>query len=205
MAGPVFWLMEDSPKVLRFYRDWIAEAPDELMTIVIHRKAPPLDFVPAGAARPARRRRRGLLRRPGRGRRARAQAAASSSGRRCSTCASRSPTSSTSRCSTRPIPHGRWYYMRACDVAELTDEVIDITVEHAMRIRSPRDRVPDLADGRRGGARAATTRPRSRAAAPAIHVQPHQRDRGARGLRRGARSGRATSGRRSRPTTWAST
>ena len=35
------------------------------------------------------------------------------------------------------FPHGRWYYMRACDVAELTDEVIDITVEHSMRIRSP--------------------------------------------------------------------
>ena len=28
--------------MLRFYRDWIAEAPDDLMTIVIHRKAPPL-------------------------------------------------------------------------------------------------------------------------------------------------------------------
>ena len=35
------------------------------------------------------------------------------------------------------FPHGRWYYMRACDVAELTDDVIDITVEHSMRIRSP--------------------------------------------------------------------
>ncbi len=46
MAGPVFWRMEDSPQVLRFYRDWIAEAPDDLMTIVIHRKAPPLDFIP---------------------------------------------------------------------------------------------------------------------------------------------------------------
>jgi hypothetical protein len=34
-------------------------------------------------------------------------------------------------------PHGRWYYMRACDVAELSDEVIEITVEHGRRIRSP--------------------------------------------------------------------
>jgi hypothetical protein len=32
---------------------------------------------------------------------------------------------------------GWWYYMRACDVAELTDDVIDIAVEHSMRIRSP--------------------------------------------------------------------
>ena len=47
MAGPVFWRMEDAPQVLRFYRDWIADAPDDLMTIVIHRKAPPLDFIPA--------------------------------------------------------------------------------------------------------------------------------------------------------------
>ena len=46
LAGPVFWPMEQSPKVLRFYRDWVADAPDELMTIVVHRKAPPLPFVP---------------------------------------------------------------------------------------------------------------------------------------------------------------
>jgi len=35
------------------------------------------------------------------------------------------------------FPHGRWYYMRACDVAELTNDIIDITVEHSMQIRSP--------------------------------------------------------------------
>jgi hypothetical protein len=33
--------------------------------------------------------------------------------------------------------HGWWYYFRACDVAELTDEVIDVTVDYAARIRSP--------------------------------------------------------------------
>ena len=47
LAGPIFWPMEQSGEVLRFYRDWVAEAPDELMTIVVHRKAPPLPFVPA--------------------------------------------------------------------------------------------------------------------------------------------------------------
>jgi hypothetical protein len=35
------------------------------------------------------------------------------------------------------FPHGWHYYFRACDVAELTDEVIDVTVDHALRIRSP--------------------------------------------------------------------
>ncbi len=35
------------------------------------------------------------------------------------------------------FPQGWWYYFRSCDVSELTDEVIDITAEHAVRIRSP--------------------------------------------------------------------
>src|SRR5918995_1404810 len=46
-AGPIFWPMERAPELLRFYREWSAEAPDELMTIVVQRKAPPLPFVPA--------------------------------------------------------------------------------------------------------------------------------------------------------------
>jgi hypothetical protein len=35
------------------------------------------------------------------------------------------------------FPHFRWYYFKSCDVAELSDEVIDITVEHTSRIQSP--------------------------------------------------------------------
>src|ERR687898_154423 len=46
LAGPIFWPIAESPRVLRFYREWIKDAPDDLMTIVIHRKAPPLPFVP---------------------------------------------------------------------------------------------------------------------------------------------------------------
>ncbi len=47
VAGPIFWPIEESPRLLRFYRDWIADAPDELMTIVLHRKAPAVPFVPS--------------------------------------------------------------------------------------------------------------------------------------------------------------
>jgi hypothetical protein len=136
LAGPIFWLMEESPEVLRFYRDWIAEAPDELMTIVIHRKAPPVDFVPpelhgrlvvavvccwAGdleegekVIRPLREFGSPVL----------------------DLCAPK-PFVEHQAMFDPSFPHGRWYYMRSCDVAELTDEVIDITVEHSMRIRSP--------------------------------------------------------------------
>jgi hypothetical protein len=49
------------------------------------------------------------------------------------------------------FPKGWWYYMRACDVAELSDEVIDTTVEHSLRIRSPKTAFPIW---QRGGAAA---------------------------------------------------
>jgi hypothetical protein len=35
------------------------------------------------------------------------------------------------------FPHGRWYYFKSCDVAELSDEIIDITVERSLQIKSP--------------------------------------------------------------------
>jgi hypothetical protein len=136
LAGPVFWPMEKSPEVLRFYRDWIADAPDDLMTIVIHRKAPALPFVPPELH----------------GRLVVAVA-----------CCYAGPVDEGEQvvrplkafgspvldlCEPKPylanqamfdpsFPHGWWYYIRACDVAELSDDVIDITVEHALRIRSP--------------------------------------------------------------------
>jgi FAD/FMN-containing dehydrogenase len=136
LAGPIFWPMEESPNVLRFYREWIAEAPDELMTIVIHRKAPPLPFVP-----------RGLHGKPV----------------VAVVCCYAGPIEEGEQvvkplkefgspvldlCVPKPFlahqamfdlsfQHGWWYYMRACDVAELTDEVVDITVEHSLQINSP--------------------------------------------------------------------
>jgi FAD/FMN-containing dehydrogenase len=32
---------------------------------------------------------------------------------------------------------GRWYYFKSCDVSELTDEIIDITVDRSLKINSP--------------------------------------------------------------------
>lgn len=46
LGGPIFCPMDESANVLRFYRDWIEEAPDELTTIVIHRTAPPAPNLP---------------------------------------------------------------------------------------------------------------------------------------------------------------
>jgi FAD/FMN-containing dehydrogenase len=135
-AGPIFWPMEKAPALLRFYRDWIAEAPDELMTILIHRKAPPLPFVPTEL--------HGEL----------VVAVA---------CCYAGPVEEGEAvvrplkafappvldlCEPKPYvahqgmfdasyPHDWWYYMRACDVADLRDEVIDIAVDNATQINSP--------------------------------------------------------------------
>ncbi|HEX9968420.1 MAG TPA: FAD-binding oxidoreductase, partial [Solirubrobacterales bacterium] len=136
LAGPVFWPIEEAPDVLRFYREWIAAAPDELMTIVIHRKAPPLPFVPAELH----------------GKLVVAVVCCYSgsleAGKETIAPLKAFGSPVLDLCEPKPFlehqamfdpsfPHGRWYYMRACDVAELSDEVIDVTVEHAMRIRSP--------------------------------------------------------------------
>jgi FAD/FMN-containing dehydrogenase len=136
VAGPVFWPIEESPEVLRFYRDWIAAAPDDLMTIVIHRKAPPLPFIPpelhgkpvvavvccyAGSVEEGEE----------------AVAPLKTFGSPVLDLCEPKPFLEHQAMFDPSFPHGQWYYMRACDVAELTDEVIDITVEHAMRIRSP--------------------------------------------------------------------
>jgi FAD/FMN-containing dehydrogenase len=45
-AGPVFHPLGDAPQVLRFYREFIAGAPDELTTIFELSVAPPAPFLP---------------------------------------------------------------------------------------------------------------------------------------------------------------
>ena len=46
LAGPLYYALEDGPEVLRHYRDFIADAPDELTTILNLRQAPPLPILP---------------------------------------------------------------------------------------------------------------------------------------------------------------
>src|SRR5215204_1176151 len=108
IAGPIFWSMEDSPDVLRFYRDWVADAPDELMTILLHRKAPPLPFVPEELH-----------------------------GNAVVDICEEKPFVAHQAMFDPSFPPGRWYYFKSCDVPALTDEIIDTTVEHSLQISSP--------------------------------------------------------------------
>jgi FAD/FMN-containing dehydrogenase len=46
LAGPIFHPLKDAPEVLRFYREFIAAAPDDLTTMFELEAAPPLPFLP---------------------------------------------------------------------------------------------------------------------------------------------------------------
>ncbi|MCE0485843.1 FAD-binding oxidoreductase [Ornithinimicrobium sediminis] len=135
-AGPVFWAMEDAPEVLRFYRDWIAESPDELTTIVVQRRAADLPGMPREMV----------------GRHVIAvtacYAGAMKEGERVLHPLKTYGRPVLDLCGPKPylvhqsmfdpaFPHGWWYYFRSCDVDELTDDVIDVMAEHGRRIVSP--------------------------------------------------------------------
>ncbi len=135
LAGPVYWPMRDAPAVLRFYRDWVAESPDELMTIVTQRKAPDLPHIP-----------RELV-----GERLIAvhvcYAGPTEDGVRVARPMKRFGSPVLDLCHPKPFlehqrsfdpsfPAGWHYYVRSCDVAELSDGVIDVMAERGERIQS---------------------------------------------------------------------
>jgi FAD/FMN-containing dehydrogenase len=136
LAGPIFWPMEKSGEVLRFYRDWVADAPDDLMTIVVHRKAPPLPFVPqelhgkpvvmvivcwAGDIEEGEKFVKPLR---------------EFSSPVADVCMPKPFLTHQAMLDPSFIP-GRWYYFKSCDVPELNDEIIDITVDRSLKIQSP--------------------------------------------------------------------
>ena len=140
VSGLVLWSLEDAQHVFAFYRDWAAAAPDELTTALVLRKAPAIDLVPehlhgrpvAGVIgcwagpleqgeaywEPLRRFGSPVL-----------------------DAVDRRPFLKQQSMLDDGFPHGVWVYMKACDVAALHDEVIDLSIEHASRITSPRSGV----------------------------------------------------------------
>jgi FAD binding domain-containing protein/berberine-like enzyme len=148
MAGPVFWSMNDAPEVLRFYRDWIADCPDELMTIVVQRKAPPLPTVPpelvgelviavtacyAGPVEDGERVIRPLK----------------EFGKPVLDLCMPKPYLAHQQMFDPAFRRGCWYYVRSCDVAELNDDVVDVVAEYGQKITSP---ITSIALWQMGGA-----------------------------------------------------
>jgi FAD/FMN-containing dehydrogenase len=137
LAGPILWDAGEAGEVLRFYRDFLSDAPDELGTVVRFGTAPPLPVIPealhwrpvmlvgachAGpieegekALRPLRELRTPLLDLVGPAPYIGFQGALDST-----------------------VAHGWNYYWKSTHLPELRDELIDVIAEHAFSSASPR-------------------------------------------------------------------
>jgi hypothetical protein len=136
LAGPIAWPMEKSPEVLRFYRDWIEDVPDELTTIVVHRKAPAMPFVPTELQG-----KHVVMVIP-------CYAGSIEEGEKVVAPMRNFSSPVMDLCQPKPFlahqamldagfPAGWWYYFRSCNVDQLSDGVIDTVAEHALAIESP--------------------------------------------------------------------
>jgi hypothetical protein len=137
IAGLVFWAAEEATDVLHFYRDFVAEAPDELGTVIRLGTIPPLpDIRPEVHCRPAIA--VGCC-----------YAGPVADGERIVRTLRRFGTPLVDlvgptlyvdhqRGLDDTVPHGWHYYWKATNLTGLSDEVISVVAEHAFRTRSPR-------------------------------------------------------------------
>ncbi|MDQ4107060.1 MAG: FAD-binding oxidoreductase [Actinomycetota bacterium] len=141
LAGMLLYPMDDAPEVLAFLRDFLAEAPDELGVIANLRLAPALPVIPnelhgrpvvgllvcyAGAVdegeevvRPLRGFRRPAL-----------------------DAVAPKPYTAHQAMLDPAFPHGRHYYWKSSELPPLTDDAIEVIVEHCSAITSPHSSVP---------------------------------------------------------------
>jgi len=136
LGGPVFWPLDDGPRVLRVLREFAPEAPDELGISLALLHAPPLPILPPDqVGRPVM----GLVL---------AWAGDLADGERATAPLRRigSPLADA----VRPVPyvmlqslldggapHGRHYYWRSHRLPTLDDEVIDVLCERMRAATSP--------------------------------------------------------------------
>jgi FAD/FMN-containing dehydrogenase len=137
MAGPVFWAADDTTDVLRFYREFAAEAPDELGSVVRLGTVPPLPVIPedlhwrpaiaviccyAGAVEDGERTVQALRR----------------FGKPLVDLLAPSPYAAFQGGLDDTVLHGWHYYWKAANLAGLSDDAIAVIADHAYAASSPR-------------------------------------------------------------------
>jgi FAD/FMN-containing dehydrogenase len=137
LAGPVFHRVEDAPEVLRFYREFIAAAPDELTTIFELSVAPPLPFLPeevhgkpivmVGACYAGS---------PDEGEEV--VRALKEFGRPLGDLLEPKPYTALQSTFDPFVPHGWHRYWKSVELPPLTDDAIDTLVEHSSAPTSPK-------------------------------------------------------------------
>jgi FAD/FMN-containing dehydrogenase len=137
LAGPIFHPLADAPGVLRFYRDFVADAPDELTTIFNLRVAPPLPFLPedvhgkpivmVGACYAGSPEDGAEVVRP-----------LKQFGRPIVDLLESKPYTALQSMFDPSVPHGWHYYWKSVELPPLTDSAIETLVEHASAQTSPK-------------------------------------------------------------------
>jgi FAD/FMN-containing dehydrogenase len=137
LAGSVFHLLEDAPDVLRFYREFIAAARDELTTIFELSVAPPLPFLPeevhgkpivmVGACYAGS---------PDKG--AEVVHPLKQFGRPIVDLLEPKPYTALQSMFDPLVPHGWHRYWKSVELPPLTDDAIDTLVEHSSAPTSPK-------------------------------------------------------------------
>jgi FAD/FMN-containing dehydrogenase len=137
LAGPVFHPFEDAPEVLRFHREFIAAAPDELTTIFELSVAPPLPFLPeevhgkpivmVGACYAGSPDEGAEVVRP-----------LKQFGRPIADLLEPKPYTALQSMFDPFVPHGWHRYWKSVELPPLTDEAIDTLVEHSSAPTSPK-------------------------------------------------------------------
>jgi FAD/FMN-containing dehydrogenase len=140
MAGPVIWAADDTSDVLRFYRDFAANAPDELGSVVRLGTIPPLPVIRkelhwrpaiavaccyAGAVEDGERAVRDLRR----------------FGSPLVDLLSPSPYAAFQCALDDTVRHGWHYYWKAANLAGLSDDAIAVIADHAYAAGSARSYV----------------------------------------------------------------
>jgi FAD/FMN-containing dehydrogenase len=137
MAGPVFWAAGDTADVLRFYREFVSAAPNELGNVVRLGTIPPLPVVsddlhyrPAIAvascyAGPVEQGERAIR-------------ALREFGTPLVDLVGPTPYVDHQGSLDDTVPHGWHYYWKATNLTDLSDRVIDVVAEHAYAATSPR-------------------------------------------------------------------
>jgi FAD/FMN-containing dehydrogenase len=137
LAGPIFHTFEDAPEVLRFYREFIAAAPDELTTIFELSVAPPLPFLPEEVhGRPIVMVGACYAGSPDEG--AEVVRSLKEFGRPIADLLEPKPYLALQSMFDPFVPHGWHRYWKSVELPPLTDDAIDTLVEHSSAPTSPK-------------------------------------------------------------------
>jgi len=136
LAGPIFFPMDEAPRIIRFYREFITSVPDDYTSVLNLRLAPAVPFLPeelhgkpviavvscyAGSieegeevVRPLRQVAKPLV-----------------------DLLAPKPYTTHQAMFNPTVPHGWHYYWKSQELPELSEGAADVLVEHSMRITSP--------------------------------------------------------------------